>query len=69
MINVAEQLGMLYGPGQLNFMLNKRLGLKPKYQLALDRKYSVAEMIDTTLRSQFGDQYYIRCRRREGLCI
>lgn len=57
LIDVAERVGMLYGPGQLNFIMNFRLGLKPEYQLALDQKYSTADMIDRALRSYYGDEH------------
>jgi len=57
LIDVAERVGMLYGPGQLNFIMNFRLGLKPEYQLALDQKYTTADMIDRALRSYYGDEY------------
>lgn len=57
LIDVAERIGMLYGPGQLNFIMNFRLALKPEDQLALDQKYTTADMIDRALRTQYGDTY------------
>jgi anaerobic selenocysteine-containing dehydrogenase len=56
-MDVAERMGMLYGPGptNLNFMANKRLGLKPEYELALDKKYTTADIFDRVLRSKYGD--------------
>lgn len=67
LIDVAEKVGMLYGPGQLNFVLNFRLGLKPEYQLAVDKKYTVPEMIDSALRSQYGDKFTFDAVAEKGL--
>lgn len=66
LIDVAERIGMLYGPGQLNFIMNFRLALKPEHQLALDQKYTPADMIDRALRSQFGDAYTLDAVAEKG---
>jgi anaerobic selenocysteine-containing dehydrogenase len=54
-IDVAERMGMLYGPGNLNFMINIRMGIKEELQLALDKKYTSKEIFDRMLRSLYGE--------------
>ncbi|MBC7293973.1 MAG: hypothetical protein H5T84_07745, partial [Thermoleophilia bacterium] len=56
-LELADRLGILYGPGGLNDYLNSTLNLCPDHQLALDKKYSVAELMDHILRCHFGEEY------------
>jgi anaerobic selenocysteine-containing dehydrogenase len=46
LIELADRAGFLQGPEGLNAKLNRTLGLAPPHALALDRKYTWAEMLD-----------------------
>jgi anaerobic selenocysteine-containing dehydrogenase len=56
MLDLADRIGILFGQAGLNAMLNRRLGLKPDYALALDKKYKTEEVLDRLLRSTYGDK-------------
>lgn len=55
-MDIAERLGMLYGPGNINFVVNNRYGIKPELELPLDKRVTVKQMLDAFLRSNFGPE-------------
>lgn len=56
-LEIADRVGFVYGPGGLNDHLNRTLELTGRYQLELDRRYAVPEIIDKVLRCHFGDDH------------
>lgn len=46
LIELAHRSGFLFGENGFNAHLNRTLGLRPPYQLDLDRKYSYVEILD-----------------------
>lgn len=53
--DVAERAGFLYGPGQLNFLTNIILELRPDLWLDFGERYTHEDIIDRWLRSKHGD--------------
>jgi anaerobic selenocysteine-containing dehydrogenase len=67
LIDVAERAGFLYGEGGFNDHLNRRLGLRGKYKLSLNEKYTNEEILDRLCRSLYGDEYDLEWFKRHGL--
>jgi len=57
LIEIAERIGILRGPGGLNDIINKTFGFKEKHQLDLRKKYSIREIMDRRIKVIFGDEY------------
>jgi anaerobic selenocysteine-containing dehydrogenase len=55
-MDVAERMEMLYGPGQLIFLTNIILGIRPDLWLDLGTKPTQEEVIDRWLRTRYGDE-------------
>jgi len=56
LIELADRAGFLFGENGFNAALNRTLGLSPPHALALDRKYSYAEVLDHQARCHSGGE-------------
>lgn len=54
-IEIAEKAGFLYGKGGLNEALNK--GFKEPYWIDLDKKYTIKELLDRQVKSDWGAEH------------
>lgn len=68
-IDLADRMGILYGQGGLNDILNRSLRLKPDYALALDKKYTVDNVIDGILRTTYGDKFTLDAVAAKGFAL
>lgn len=57
LIEIADRVGFLTGPGGINDLVNIAFQLKGKNKLDLDKKYTIDEMIDRRVKQLFGDEY------------
>ena len=67
LIDIAERAGFLYGEGGFNDHLNRRLGLRGKYKLNLNEKYTNEEILDRLCRSLYGDEYDLEWFKKNGV--
>jgi len=67
LIDIAERVGFLYGEGGFNDHLNRRLGLRGKYKLNLNEKYTYEEILDRLCRSLYGDEYDLEWFKKNGV--
>ncbi len=69
--DLAERVGILYGKGGVNDVLNggARGGLAAPYKLDLNKKYSWSDIFDRILKSEYGDQYGLDYMMKNGFCI
>jgi len=67
LIDIAERVGFLYGEGGFNDHLNRRLGLRGKYKLNLNEKYTNEEILDRLCRSLYGDEYDLEWFKKHGV--
>lgn len=66
LVDLAERLGILYGPDGMNFWFNQVMGIKPPYHLDLDRKYRYSQVVDQVLKSNSGGERDLEWFRRNG---
>jgi len=57
LIELADRMGFLTGPGGINDLVNIAFQLKGKNKLDLDKKYTIDEMIDRRVKEVFGNKY------------
>jgi len=57
LIEIADRVGFLTGPGGINDLVNLAFQLKGKNKLDLDKKYTIDEMIDRRIKQVFGNEY------------
>jgi anaerobic selenocysteine-containing dehydrogenase len=57
LIEIADRVGFLKGPGGINDLVNLAFQLKGKNRLDLDTRYGIHEMIDRRVKQVFGDEY------------
>lgn len=68
-IDLAERMGVLFGQGGLNDLLNRSLRFKPELALALDKKYTPADVIDRILRTTYGDKFTLDAVSQKGFAL
>lgn len=66
--DIAERMGMLYGPGpdKLNFMTNIILGIPPQFWLDLGKKHKAADVVERYLKGQYGPQITLDALAAKG---
>jgi anaerobic selenocysteine-containing dehydrogenase len=53
-LDLADRMGFLLGKGGMNDIMNRSLRLSADFQLALDRKYTIDQVMDQNLKSSYG---------------
>ena len=66
LIELADRAGFLFGEGGFNAALNRTLGLKSPNALALDRKYTYAEVLDVQARCHSDGERDLAWYREHG---
>jgi anaerobic selenocysteine-containing dehydrogenase len=67
LIDLSERIGSLYGEKGINASVNRGLG--DDYQLELDKKYPIAEIIDRNLRSRYGDEHGLNYAKEHNIIV
>jgi len=67
LIEIADRVGFLTGPGGINDLVNLAFQLKGKNKLDLDKKYTIHEMIDRRVKQVFGDKYSFDYLLKHGI--
>ena len=57
LIDIAERTGFLTGPGGINDLANQGFRLEGGNKLDLDRKYTMEEILDRSIKQDFGNKY------------
>jgi anaerobic selenocysteine-containing dehydrogenase len=65
-MDLADRIGILRGEGGLNDAINRGTHLEGPNRLELDRRYRIEEILDRTMKSNFGNEYGLNYVEEHG---
>ncbi len=68
-LDIAEQVGLLYGPGGMNDRLNRSYNLTGARALDLNKRYAFADIVDRILKTNNGDTHGLDYFKTNGYLL